>query len=237
VRKCDIYTIEKIIKQDNFTHAFKDAMKNPYLVVLENVFTLSQYHSNLIILLLCKNNVDAFEFNWYCPTTLQQFDSFNSLIKYKQERSIVFGKESLQMLYQIKLLTYKQKYLIKKNETINNRNFKEFEEELDNKMDEEMDEEPDEELDSKIDEEFEELPSLTDDFWKDVPTMIKLDDKQPANMIRENECIICVSHKKCIAFVPCGHIATCENCAKMIYDQKCPICRSNIQMNLKIFDV
>jgi len=41
---------------------------------------------------------------------------------------------------------------------------------------------------------------------------------------RTDLCIMCLSHKKNIAF-PCGHVCCCTHCSKKLRKKQCPICR------------
>jgi hypothetical protein len=43
----------------------------------------------------------------------------------------------------------------------------------------------------------------------------------------DNECKICMDGKIYGAFMPCGHLVACEDCAPRMAD--CPICRETIQ--------
>ncbi|XP_055344018.1 uncharacterized protein LOC129592086 isoform X2 [Paramacrobiotus metropolitanus] len=49
-----------------------------------------------------------------------------------------------------------------------------------------------------------------------------------------NLCRICDDSPKRIVFVPCGHLATCEECSKKV--DLCPICRSPVQQKIKTYD-
>lgn len=35
---------------------------------------------------------------------------------------------------------------------------------------------------------------------------------------------------------PCGHRIICDNCFELLKNKKCPICNSNIQRFIKIYD-
>ncbi|PRP88554.1 hypothetical protein PROFUN_02965 [Planoprotostelium fungivorum] len=52
-----------------------------------------------------------------------------------------------------------------------------------------------------------------------------------------NECKICFSSKINTVFIPCGHMSSCEQCAKKVTQKKfkCPICNADIQHVQKIF--
>jgi len=46
-------------------------------------------------------------------------------------------------------------------------------------------------------------------------------------------CSICQDRVKCIAFVPCGHLCSCELCSLTL--SECPVCRTPITMKCRIF--
>ncbi|KAE8656028.1 isoflavone 2'-hydroxylase-like [Hibiscus syriacus] len=51
-------------------------------------------------------------------------------------------------------------------------------------------------------------------------------------------CIICYDEQRNCFFVPCGHCATCYDCAQRIYDEEnkvCPVCRRIIGKVRKLF--
>lgn len=49
----------------------------------------------------------------------------------------------------------------------------------------------------------------------------------------EEQCCICLTHKKIIAFQPCGHVSCCNKCATRC--EKCPICRQYISQQFRVF--
>lgn len=51
----------------------------------------------------------------------------------------------------------------------------------------------------------------------------------------DGACVVCLTNNKNIAFIPCGHICTCEMCYKNI--KQCPICRCNIDNIVKVYIV
>ena len=53
------------------------------------------------------------------------------------------------------------------------------------------------------------------------------------DMEEARACKICMDHYVCIAFVPCGHLVTCMECAPEC--PNCPMCRKPIQSQLKTF--
>jgi hypothetical protein len=49
------------------------------------------------------------------------------------------------------------------------------------------------------------------------------------------ECCICLSSKKCVLFLPCKHICTCEECGIDRKLSSCPVCRIVIHSRTKVF--
>ncbi|KAH9495556.1 E3 ubiquitin-protein ligase mib2 [Bulinus truncatus] len=47
------------------------------------------------------------------------------------------------------------------------------------------------------------------------------------------QCKICLTRDACVAFVPCGHLVSCPQCAEGL--DKCPICRSDIKQWLRTY--
>lgn len=54
-----------------------------------------------------------------------------------------------------------------------------------------------------------------------IPNKIFYDKKDP------NDCIICLTNEKNVAFTPCGHFCCCNECYAKL-EKKCPLCRSII---------
>lgn len=50
-------------------------------------------------------------------------------------------------------------------------------------------------------------------------------------------CVICLGDKSEFAFIPCGHLCICKDCAICVanFDRRCPVCRSNATHVMKIF--
>lgn len=46
-------------------------------------------------------------------------------------------------------------------------------------------------------------------------------------------CKVCLDGRVKMTFRPCGHLATCENCALLL--ESCPICRTKIAEKIKTF--
>lgn len=66
------------------------------------------------------------------------------------------------------------------------------------------------------------------------------DDDDVIEMSNSKVCSICMSDKAEIAFIPCGHISTCQKCSEHIKNdvrdnRKCPICRKYVKDLLKIY--
>jgi len=60
-------------------------------------------------------------------------------------------------------------------------------------------------------------------------------EKNETNTQAENdrECIICMTRRREIAFVACGHVATCVECTKGL--TVCPVCRTPVTTTMRIF--
>ncbi|XP_057705726.1 E3 ubiquitin-protein ligase XIAP [Corythoichthys intestinalis] len=50
---------------------------------------------------------------------------------------------------------------------------------------------------------------------------------------REKQCKVCMDKDTCIVFIPCGHLATCEDCSQTL--TKCPICCGAITQKVKTY--
>lgn len=48
-----------------------------------------------------------------------------------------------------------------------------------------------------------------------------------------NPCALCLSEEKCLAFVPCGHVAACVSCGHSV--RTCPICRTEIKAFVRVY--
>lgn len=50
----------------------------------------------------------------------------------------------------------------------------------------------------------------------------------------DNSCSVCMAESRNVCFVPCGHVATCVDCANKILSS-CPMCNENFERKLKIY--
>ncbi|XP_051933463.1 E3 ubiquitin-protein ligase XIAP [Hippocampus zosterae] len=50
---------------------------------------------------------------------------------------------------------------------------------------------------------------------------------------REKQCKVCMDRDTCVVFIPCGHLATCEECSQTLI--KCPICCGDITQKVKTY--
>jgi len=48
-----------------------------------------------------------------------------------------------------------------------------------------------------------------------------------------NPCALCLTEDKCLAAIPCGHVATCVPCGHSL--RSCPICRSEIKAFVRVY--
>ena len=49
----------------------------------------------------------------------------------------------------------------------------------------------------------------------------------------EDACKVCLDAEANCAFIECGHIVSCLNCAKLL--TRCPVCRETIKRTLRIY--
>ncbi len=49
----------------------------------------------------------------------------------------------------------------------------------------------------------------------------------------EDACKVCLDAEANCAFIECGHIVSCLNCAKLL--TRCPICRAIIKRTLRVY--
>jgi hypothetical protein len=54
-----------------------------------------------------------------------------------------------------------------------------------------------------------------------------------ANASPVNPCALCLTDEKCLALVPCGHVATCVSCGHSL--RTCPICRTEIKAFVRVY--
>jgi hypothetical protein len=48
-----------------------------------------------------------------------------------------------------------------------------------------------------------------------------------------NSCVVCLIEERQLAFIPCGHLATCVPCGHSL--QSCPTCRRKIEAFVRIY--
>lgn len=46
-------------------------------------------------------------------------------------------------------------------------------------------------------------------------------------------CVVCLQHEPTTAFVPCGHMISCSNCAPRL--QECPACREPVVKRQRVY--
>ena len=56
---------------------------------------------------------------------------------------------------------------------------------------------------------------------------------------KSNLCIVCLDSRAEAACIPCGHMAGCLTCLKMIEtkSRQCPVCRAKIDQVVKIYAI
>ena len=60
------------------------------------------------------------------------------------------------------------------------------------------------------------------------------ESKKQVESNREVKCIVCFENLLELAFLPCGHVCTCQKCGLELMNE-CPICRKKIFSSMKIF--
>lgn len=66
-------------------------------------------------------------------------------------------------------------------------------------------------------------------------------ERNPVNSSKSDEndryCVVCQEHIKCVLLLPCRHLCMCNECINtlQIYNNTCPICRSDIETTMQIF--
>lgn len=71
--------------------------------------------------------------------------------------------------------------------------------------------------------------------WKVSLLDITGESKTPAR--QDLECCLCLTAERDVLYEPCGHMTSCRECTRLLYDQgsKCPQCRTPIQYARIIF--
>ena len=82
---------------------------------------------------------------------------------------------------------------------------------------------------------FPNLPEYEETIEKKLSN-INISDNDKKNGENDNnnmKCVVCLTENKCFLFMPCKHLACCENCSKKV--KNCPICRTKINSSFKIY--
>lgn len=61
-----------------------------------------------------------------------------------------------------------------------------------------------------------------------------LEARDRGNEYGQQECVVCFEECERVAFLPCGHLACCNECATMLINQPCPICRTVVTRHVVI---
>ncbi|XP_011630439.1 baculoviral IAP repeat-containing protein 7-A isoform X1 [Pogonomyrmex barbatus] len=81
----------------------------------------------------------------------------------------------------------------------------------------------------------------SDAFEKEVEERKRDNESDDLMSLREENrrlkearlCKVCMDHELAVVFLPCGHLATCNNCAPALAN--CPLCRLGIRAYVRIF--
>jgi len=71
-----------------------------------------------------------------------------------------------------------------------------------------------------------------EDVQLPAPKKPKINDQNQQNQ-EESECVVCLSEKKSVVFMPCKHVACCEICSEKV--EECPLCREKVESKIKVF--
>lgn len=71
-------------------------------------------------------------------------------------------------------------------------------------------------------------------YEKDLVLAKSISEKQNNNHTDDKICVICFDKKIDTAFIPCGHMCSCYQCASNC-NLKCPVCRKENKTIQKIF--
>jgi len=82
---------------------------------------------------------------------------------------------------------------------------------------------------------FNEEDFVLHNFEKDLEVAIHLSLKHKQN-VEEETCIVCFDKKITTAFIPCGHLCCCYDCAHKC-NKKCPMCRKKNKTIQKIYTI
>jgi len=72
------------------------------------------------------------------------------------------------------------------------------------------------------------------DYASERDSAAKCDEPKACD---NSECAVCLSAEACHAFLPCGHMAACGECAEAVHKQQgyCPMCRVRTTGHLRIY--
>ncbi|CAF1657611.1 unnamed protein product [Adineta ricciae] len=80
-------------------------------------------------------------------------------------------------------------------------------------------------------------PTSPSDFLSASEQQHKVDDGNVEEdmLSTSNCCVLCFEEEKCLACLPCGHLATCVPCGHSL--RKCPICRNDIDGDIQSYTI
>lgn len=58
-------------------------------------------------------------------------------------------------------------------------------------------------------------------------------DNSTSQTHQDMSCVVCQSTQKCTLFLPCKHLCACDKCSENL--KQCPMCRSQIQSQIKVY--
>jgi hypothetical protein len=82
-------------------------------------------------------------------------------------------------------------------------------------------------------------PIVIPDSKEIPPKKLTLEEKEDVETnVKEQECVICLTNKKTVAYQPCNHLATCNGCARGLLKENnvnCPLCQKKVENMINLF--
>jgi hypothetical protein len=77
--------------------------------------------------------------------------------------------------------------------------------------------------------------SFPDKSLPPIPSSPNLQKVESKGSEFDTDCIICYEKKIDTLLAPCGHLVVCHDCALLLKDKQCPICRATINQIFKAY--
>jgi hypothetical protein len=66
-----------------------------------------------------------------------------------------------------------------------------------------------------------------------VPSLEQAEEPASGSVNDDLICVICMDKRKCVIFLPCRHLCTCQTCSESV--STCPNCRQPVQSKIKAY--